>query len=72
MTKTLELQFTNLEGKIAKINVDSPIDPVDPLALSAAMDEIVTSNVFITNGGEFVSKKGARIIDRNVTEIELG
>ena len=71
MAKTLELQFINMEGKIAKINVDSPIDPVDPQALAAAMDEIVTSNVFITNGGEFVSKKGARIIDRNVTEIEL-
>ena len=71
MAKTLELQFINMEGKTVKINVESPIDPVDPQALSTAMDEIITANAFITNGGEFVSKKGARIIERNVTDIEL-
>ena len=71
MAKTLELLFLNLEGKTVKVNVDSPIDPVDQQALTTAMDQILTSNIFITNGGEFISKKGARIVDRSVTEIEL-
>ena len=71
MAKTLELLFLNLEGKTVKVNVDSPIDPVDQQALTTAMDQILAANIFMTNGGEFVSKKGARIVDRNVTEIEL-
>jgi Protein of unknown function (DUF2922) len=71
MARTLELLFLNLEGKTVKVNVDSPIDPVDQQALTTAMDQILASNIFITNGGEFISKKGARIVDRSVTEIEL-
>ena len=72
MAKTLELLFLNMEGKTVKVNVDSPVDSIDQQTLTTAMDQILTSNIFITNGGEFVSKKGARIVDRNVTEIELG
>jgi hypothetical protein len=71
MAKTLELHFLNTEGKTVKVNIDSPKDPVDQLALSTAMDQILASNIFITTGGDFVSKKGARMVDRNVTEITL-
>ncbi|MDQ0231369.1 DUF2922 domain-containing protein [Metabacillus malikii] len=71
MAKTLELHFMNAAGKTAKVNIESPIEPVDQAALNNAMDEILTSNIFITNDGDLVSKKGARIIDRTVTEIEL-
>ena len=49
----------------------SLIDPVDQQLLSAAMDGILAANIFITNGGELVAKKGARIVERNVTDIEL-
>ncbi len=71
MAQTLELQFLNTEGKTVKLNVDSPIDPVDPAAINAAMDDILAGNIFFTTGGDFVSKKGARIVERNVTDIEL-
>jgi hypothetical protein len=72
MAKTLELQFLNTAGKTVKISVDSPVEPVDQIALNAAMDQILAANIFISTDGEFVSKKGARIVDRNVTEIALG
>jgi hypothetical protein len=71
MAKTLELHFLNTEGKTVKVNIDSPKEPVDQLTLSTAMDQILASNIFITTGGDFVSKKGARMVDRNVTEITL-
>jgi hypothetical protein len=35
------------------------------------MDTIITSNVFISSGGDYVSKKGARVVERNVTEVAL-
>ncbi|APH03522.1 DUF2922 domain-containing protein [Bacillus weihaiensis] len=72
MAKTLELLFLNAEGKTAKINIESPIEPVDQAALVAAMDTIITNNVFTTTGGDFVAKKSARIVERNVTDIKLG
>ncbi|OAS87790.1 MULTISPECIES: DUF2922 domain-containing protein [Metabacillus] len=72
MAKTLELQFLNTAGKTVKISVDSPVEPVDQIALNTAMDQLLAANIFISTDGEFVSKKGARIIDRNVTEITLG
>ncbi|MFC0469175.1 DUF2922 domain-containing protein [Halalkalibacter kiskunsagensis] len=67
----LELIFENEMGKNVTLSLDNPVEPVDPIAISAAMDAIVTENAFITNGGEIVSKKAARIVDRTVTDIEL-
>lgn len=71
MAKTLELQFLNTDGKTVKLNVDSPIEPIDPAAINAAMDVILASNIFLTTGGDFVSKKGSRIVERTVTDIKL-
>jgi hypothetical protein len=71
MAKVLEMQFTNLEGKVAKITIENPIEPVDPAALSAAMDTIVASDIFTSSGGGFVAKHGARVVERNVVDVEL-
>lgn len=70
--KKLELIFENEEGKTVTYSLDNPIDPADVVAVEAAMDEIVTQNVFSTSGGNIVAKKGARIVERTVTEIEIG
>lgn len=71
MAKVLEMQFTNLEGKVAKVTIENPIEPVDPIALAAAMDTIIANDVFITSGGGFVAKHGARVVERNVVDVEL-
>mgnify|MGYP001407030798 CR=1 FL=1 len=69
--KTLELRFENEEGKNVTISLDNPVEPVDPVAISAAMDEIIAQNAFESSGGELISKINARIVERSVTEIEL-
>lgn len=71
MTKTLEMQFTNEDGKTASISIENPIEPVDPQAVSAAMDTILSANVFLTSGGDLVAKKGARVVERNVETVEI-
>lgn len=71
MSKKLELRFSNVEGGIVTIPVDDPVEPVDPVAVSAAMDTIITANVFISGGGELTGKKGARIVERSVTDVTL-
>ncbi|MCD7036113.1 DUF2922 domain-containing protein [Metabacillus sp. GX 13764] len=71
MAKTIELQFSNMEGKSVSISVESPKEGLTQSEISAAMDTILASNVFTSAGGELIGKKGARIVERNVTELEL-
>jgi Protein of unknown function (DUF2922) len=69
--KKLELKFENEEGKVVTYSVEKPIEPVDPAAVVAAMDVILTQNAFTTSGGNLVAKKGARLVENNVEEIEI-
>ncbi|MDE5413988.1 DUF2922 domain-containing protein [Alkalihalobacterium chitinilyticum] len=71
MTKKLELVFENELAKNVTISLDNPIYPVDPAAISAAMDEIIVQNAFTSSGGNLVAKKSARVVDRTVETIEF-
>ncbi|WP_010095224.1 DUF2922 domain-containing protein [Ornithinibacillus scapharcae] len=69
--KQLELKFENQDGKTVTYSLDNPIEPVDPTVVSAAMDVILAQNVFETSGGDLVAKKSARLVERNVEEVEI-
>ena len=69
--KKLELKFLNQEGKVVTITLDSPVEPADAAAVNAAMDVILAQNAFSSSGGNLVSKKEARIVERNVFGIEI-
>ncbi|GAA0430398.1 MAG: DUF2922 domain-containing protein [Bacillota bacterium] len=69
--KKLELKFANKEGKTVTYSIDHPIVPADPTAVNAAMDEILKQNAFSSSGGELLSKKSARIVERIVEEIDI-
>lgn len=69
--KKLELKFNNQEGKVVTISLDNPVQPVNPAAINAAMEEIIAQNIFFSAGGDLVSKEGARIVDRTVEDIQL-
>lgn len=71
MAKKLDMLFGNTEGKTVTISIDDPIEPVDTIALAAAMDSIILQNVFVSSGGDLTEKKGARVVNRTVTEITL-
>ncbi|MEH7378418.1 DUF2922 domain-containing protein [Neobacillus drentensis] len=68
MAKTLELQFTTEFGKTASLSVDNPKEPIDEEVVKLSMAQIIASEVFTTSSGKFVATKGARVIDRNVTD----
>ncbi|MDL4843095.1 DUF2922 domain-containing protein [Aquibacillus rhizosphaerae] len=69
--KTLELKFLNEEEKIVTLSLDNPVEPADSAAIEQAMDEIIAQNAFFSSGGDLVSKKSARIVERNVFDIEV-
>lgn len=71
MAKQLELQFFNEDERTVTISLENPIEPVDPETVKTVMDTIISENVFMTSGGDLVSKKGARIVERTVTDIDI-
>lgn len=70
--KKLELQFKNEEDRTVTLSLDNPIEPVDPVAVNAAMDNILQQDVFTSASGDLVSKHAARVVERTVTEVEIG
>ncbi|SNT16556.1 Protein of unknown function [Bacillus sp. OK838] len=70
MAKVLEMIFVTEEGKTATISVDNP-KPVNVNTIKLAMEQLVAGNVFVSSSGDFVDLKAARIVERNVEEVEL-
>ncbi|MCG7345182.1 DUF2922 domain-containing protein [Sporosarcina sp. ACRSL] len=69
MAKTLQLSFTTAEGKQTSLTVDEPKDGLTPVEVEAAMQQIISSGVFEVDGSPLETVKGARIIERTVTEL---
>ena len=46
MAKTIELHFNTSLGKVVKLSVDSPIEPIDPVKVKEVMDLIVAAEYF--------------------------
>src|SRR5699024_529174 len=69
--KKLELKFENYDGKTVTYSLDNPVEPVDPELVNEVMDEIIAQDAFTSSGGDLVAKKSARIVDRQVEDIEI-
>lgn len=69
--KNIELKFENYDGKVVTYTLENPIEPVDPDLVNEVMDEIIAQDAFTSNGGDLVEKKSARIVDRQVEDIEI-
>lgn len=70
MVKRLELRFETAEGKTKVIGVDQPIENLDPLIVQAAMEEIISQDMFEVEGIKVFTKiKDARYVTRTVEDI---
>ncbi|KRF51233.1 DUF2922 domain-containing protein [Peribacillus butanolivorans] len=71
MARVLEMIFVTEEGKSATIAVENPKEPVDANTVKSAMEQMIAGNAFVSSSGDFVSIKGARLVERNVEDVEL-
>ncbi|WAA10867.1 DUF2922 domain-containing protein [Fervidibacillus albus] len=71
MEKTLDLYFLTEEGKTARLTINDPKEDLTGAEVKAAMDTIVSSGIFFSSTGAFISPKEARVVERNVVSIEL-
>jgi len=69
MAKTLQLNFSTSTGKNVMLTVDEPRANLTAVMVEATMQAIIASGVFEVNGAPLETAKGARIVERNVTEL---
>ena len=62
MTKTLEMVFRDAFGKETVIRLADPKDGLTQAEVQAAMDLIVSANIFATKTGDLVQTAEARIV----------
>ena len=68
-TKTLSMVFKNENGSNFTLTVDNPRENITAQEIQAAMDTVITKNIFATTGGPLVSKQDIKIIDRTTNDI---
>lgn len=71
MTQVLELQFEVANGKPFTITVDAPKENLTVGQVYSAMQVIVQQNIFHKDGLSITGLKGARIVERNVSNFDL-
>jgi hypothetical protein len=66
MSETLQMIFSNAEGRNSTISVVDPDSELTALEVEAVMDSIISKNVFNTTGGDLISKVRAQVVSRTV------
>lgn len=71
MSQVLELKFNTANGKTMTIAVNDPKSTLTASEISSAMQTIIAQDIFHNEGNDLVSINQARLIDRNVSDINL-
>ncbi|HHV07315.1 MAG TPA: DUF2922 domain-containing protein [Firmicutes bacterium] len=71
MEKTLVMVFKNAEGRNASFSLAAPREDLTGQEVAQTMQELIDRNIFVTSGGELAEIGSARIVSREVTELEL-
>ncbi|HAG09213.1 MAG TPA: DUF2922 domain-containing protein [Desulfotomaculum sp.] len=67
--QTLRMVFRNEAGSNFTLSLDNPRDDLTAAEIEAAMDSIITKNIFLTTGGPLVAKQDIKIIDRTTDDM---
>lgn len=71
MSRTLVMNFLNEEGKKVAIRVNNVNEAVTEAEVSAAMDAIISKNIFASSGGDLKIKDSAELTDKTSTELQV-
>jgi uncharacterized protein YceH (UPF0502 family) len=71
VAQTLEMIFKNEADKNFTISLDSPNDNLTGAEVKSVMDMIISKNIFQTSGGDVVKAYRARLINKDIIDLEL-
>ncbi|MCO1601929.1 DUF2922 domain-containing protein [Desulfosporosinus nitroreducens] len=67
--KTLRLTFVTTLGSTFTLTLPAPRADLTAAEAEAAMDLIISKNMFVTTGGELIGKKDIKITDSTTTDL---
>lgn len=71
MAQVLELQFEVSSGRNLTISVDAPKPDLSVGQVYSVMQTIMQQDVFQVEGSGIIGLKGARIVERNVSNFDI-
>jgi len=71
MNSKLELIFKNQHDRKTRISIDEPRADLTELEIQAAMNSIITENIFNTSGGDLVAISGARVVTTDIQDFQV-
>ncbi|NPV27907.1 MAG: DUF2922 domain-containing protein [Firmicutes bacterium] len=72
LTERLELIFQSASGNRVTLSLIDPKDNLTADQVRTAMQTIINKNVFTSAGGDLVGIIGARLVNREVTDLITG
>ncbi|WP_407306932.1 DUF2922 domain-containing protein [Desulfosporosinus sp. SB140] len=67
--KVLRLSFNNASGSAVTITLPQPKADLTAAEIETVMDLIIAKNIFLTSGGDLVSKRDAKIIETTTDDL---
>ena len=67
--KVLRITFNNALGSAVSFTLPEPQEELTAVQIEAVMDTVITKNIFLTAGGELVSKRDIKIIDTSTNDL---
>ena len=71
VVRTLEMDFNTELGRTQRIRIYDAKDPLTGAETAAAMDSIITKNIFTGTGGNLTAKIDARVIVTDSSSLDL-
>ena len=68
-SQTLRMVFRSQGGNSMTISLDNPRSDVTAAEIEAAMDTIISKNIFNTTGGDLASKYDIKIVDKTTNDL---
>lgn len=67
--KVLRMTFNNSSGNAVTITLPDPKASLTAVQIETVMDQIITKNIFLTSGGELISKRDVKIVDTTTDDL---
>jgi len=68
-SQTLRMVFRSQGGTSMTISLDNPRSDVTAAEIEAAMNTIISKNIFNTTGGDLASKYDIKIVDKTTNDL---
>lgn len=69
ITKVLRMVFKNQSGSNFTISLDNPREDLTAAEIEGVMEQVIARNIFLTTGGELVSKYDIKIVDTTTNDL---